>query len=65
MCRKAGFLDLLFCEDNTLKNRYMMVNPPEEWKMPETQQVSDKYRTSTPQVPLKFGYSNRQYEPIG
>ena len=48
------FRNLLLGEDNMLKNRYMMVNPPEEWKMPETEQVPDKYRTSTPQAPPKY-----------
>ena len=28
----------------------MMINPPEEWKMPESEQVRGKYRTSTEQV---------------
>lgn len=38
-------------EHNELKNRYMLVNPPEEWKEPtSTPQVQDKYRTSTGQV---------------
>ena len=49
------FRNLLMGENNTLKNRYMMINPPEEWKMPESEQVpgqvQDKYRTSTGQVP--------------
>lgn len=27
--------------NNTLKNRYMMVNPPEDWKMPESEQIQD------------------------
>ena len=49
------FRNLLLGENNTLKNRYMMINPPEEWKMPESEQVpvqvQDKYRTSTGQVP--------------
>ena len=44
------FRNLLMGENNTLKNRYMMINPPEEWKMPESEQVpgqvQDKYRTS-------------------
>ena len=50
------FRNLLMGENNTLKNRYMMINPPEEWKMPESEQVPvqvpvqvpDKYPTSTP-----------------
>ena len=36
--------------NNTLKNRCMMVNPPEDWKMPESEQAQDKYRTSTGQA---------------
>lgn len=44
------FRNLLLGENNTLKNRYMMVNPPEEWKMPEEEQAQDKHRTSTGQV---------------
>ena len=42
------FRNLLIGENNTLKNRYMMINPPEEWKMPDSEQVPDKYPTSTP-----------------
>ena len=60
------FRNLLMGENNTLKNRYMMINPPEEWKMPESEQlpiqVQDKYRTSTGQVPVqvqdKFNTNN-------
>ena len=48
------FRNLLLGEDNALKNRYMMINPPEEWKMPETGQAPDKHPSSTPQVPPKF-----------
>ena len=42
--------NLLLGENNVLKNRYMMVDGPEEWKMPESEQVENKYRTSTEQV---------------
>ena len=42
--------NLLLGENNELKNRYMMVDGPEEWKMPESKQVENKYRTSTEQV---------------
>ena len=59
------FRNLLLGEDNTLKNRYMMINPPEEWKMPETEQAPDKYPTSTPQVPRKLGRGDRQYFEAG
>ena len=44
------FRNLLLGEHNELKNRYMMIDGPEEWKMPESDQVEDKYRTSTEQV---------------
>ena len=48
------FRNLLLGEDNALKNRYMMINPPEEWKMPDAERASNKYPTSTPQVPRKY-----------
>ena len=48
------FRNLLLGENNTLKNRFMMVNPPEEWKMPEEEKVQDKHRTSTGQVRDKY-----------
>ena len=52
------FRNLLMGENNTLKNRYMMINPPDEWKMPESEQVpvqvQDKLRTSSGQVPIKY-----------
>lgn len=44
------FRNLLLGEDNLLKNRYMMIDGPEEWKMPESEQVQGKHRTSTGQV---------------
>ena len=44
------FRNLLLGENNILKNRYMIINPPEEWKMPESEQPPDKHRTSTGQV---------------
>ena len=44
------FRNLLLGETNELKNRYMMINPPEDWKMPESEQAESKYRTSTEQV---------------
>lgn len=44
------FRNLLLGESPVLKNRHMIINPPEEWKMPESEQVpvqiQDKYRTS-------------------
>lgn len=54
------FRNLLLGENNTLRNRYMMINPPEEWKMPDSElttstgQVQDKYGTSSRQVQDKF-----------
>ena len=43
------FHNLLMGEDNELKNRYLLVNPPEEWEQPSST------RTSIEQVPNKFG----------
>ena len=49
------FRNLLMGENNELKNRYLLVNPPEEWLQPtNTGQVQDKHRTSTEQVPNKL-----------
>lgn len=48
------FRNLILGEENILKNRYMMINPPEEWKMPESEQVPHKYPTSIPQVQGKL-----------
>ena len=36
----------------------MIINPPEEWKMPESEQTPDKYRISTGQVQDKFFTDN-------
>ena len=44
------FRNLLLGETNELKNRYLIINPPEEWTMPDSEQVHHKYPTSTPQV---------------
>lgn len=44
------FRNLLLGENNTLKNRYMVIDGPEEWKMPENEQVENKHRTSTEQA---------------
>ena len=53
------FRNLLMGENNELKNRYMLVNPPEEWQNEaSTGQVQDKLRTSTPQVQDKFFTEN-------
>lgn len=49
------FRNLLMGENNELKNRYMLVNPPEDWQHPtSTLQVSRKYPTSTGQVQDKL-----------
>ena len=53
------FRNLLMGENYELKNRYMLVNPPEEWQnKASTGQVQDKLRTSTPQVQDKFFTEN-------
>ena len=53
------FRNLLMGENYELKNRYMLVNPPEEWQNEaSTGQVQDKLRTSTPQVQDKFFTEN-------
>lgn len=45
------FRNLLMGEHNELKNRYLLVNPPEEWKQStNTEQAQDKHRTSSGQV---------------
>ena len=49
------FRNLLLGENNTLKNRYMIINPPEEWKMPETGQTPDKLPDK---LPDKFDTDN-------
>ena len=51
------FRNLLLGENNTLRNRYMMINPPEEWKMPDSELT-----TSTGQVQDKYGISSRQVQ---
>lgn len=48
------FRNLLLGENNTLKNRYMMINPPEEWRMPESEQIQYKQGTSNTQAPYKY-----------
>ena len=59
ICQDSHFLELFFRnllmgEHNELKNRYMLVNPPEEWKEPtSTPQVPHKYPASTGQVPVQ------------
>lgn len=36
------FRNLLLGESNTLKNRFMLINLPEEWKMPEAKQAPEQ-----------------------
>lgn len=50
------FRNLLLGENNTLKNRYMMINPPEEWKMPESELTPDKLPDK---LPDKFDVQNQ------
>ena len=53
------FRNLLMGENNELKNRYMLINPPEEWiDRTSTPQVQDKYGTSTGQVQDKLNTDN-------
>lgn len=53
------FRNLLMGENNDLKNRYMLINPPEEWKQPSTTgQIQDKHETSTGQVQDKLNTDN-------
>lgn len=53
------FRNLLMGENNELKNRYMLVNPAEEWiDRTSTPQVQDKYGTSTGQVRDKLNTDN-------
>lgn len=52
--------NMLLGEQWVLKNRYLVINPPQEFKVQprldivETEQVSNKYRISTEQVPNKL-----------
>lgn len=53
------FRNLLMGENNELKNRYILVNPPEEWiERTNIPQVQDKYGTSTGQVQDKLNTDN-------
>ena len=53
------FRNLLMGEQYELKNRYMVVNPPEEWAdHATTGQVPDKHPTSTRQAPDKLFTEN-------
>ena len=67
------FRNLLMGENNELKNRYMVINPPKEWGL-ETigqdkqrstpRQAPDKYPTSTRQVPDKLKTKNPDIERL-
>ena len=50
------FRNLLLGENHTLKNRYMMIDAPEEWKMPDCEQAPDKTPDKTPD---KFNTKNQ------
>jgi len=57
------FRNLLLGENNLLKNRFMLINPPDEWKMPESRQVPDKLPDKPPdklpdKLPDKFNTDN-------
>lgn len=60
------FRNLLLGENHTLKNRYMMFDAPEEWKMPDSEQSPDK---SPDKLPDKFSTNNeyvkRLVEAVG
>lgn len=50
------FGNLLMGEKKELKNRYMVIDAPKEWK--DSEQAPNKYRTSTEQAPDKFHSDN-------
>ena len=52
------FRNLLLGETNELKNRYLIINPPEEGTIPNREQTPHKYPTSTPQVQNKLYLDN-------
>ena len=49
------FRNLLLGENHTLKNRYMLIDAPEEWKMPDSGQTPDKLPDK---LPDKFSTNN-------
>ena len=60
------FRNLLLGENNTLKNRYMMIDAPEEWKMPDSEQAPDKLPDKLPdKFNIKNLYVKRLVEVIG
>ena len=53
------FRNLLLGENHTLKNRYMMIDAPEEWKMPDSDKSPDKLPDKLPDMlPDKFSTNN-------
>lgn len=53
------FRNLLLGDNNVLKNRYMIINPPEEWKMLENGEAPDKLPDKLPnKLPDKFDTDN-------
>lgn len=58
------FRNLLLGEENVLRNRYLIINPPDEWKEADTPQVANKYPTSTPQVALKLPTSSSKHRNL-
>ena len=49
------FRNLLLGENNVLKNRFMIINPPEEWKILENEEAPDKLPDK---LPDKFDTDN-------
>lgn len=58
------FRNLLLGETNELKNRYLLINAPDNWEDKETRQAPDKHPTSTRQVPDKFTLENENISLI-
>ena len=48
------FRNLMIGENNELKNGYMVIGTPTEWRQPTTDQVQDKFGTSIRQVENKL-----------
>jgi len=57
------FRNLLLGEKNELRNRYMLINPPEEWQ-DEVERMKNENRTSTEQVPNKLRPSTPEMTQI-
>ena len=67
------FRNLLMGENNELKNRDLVINPPKEWGLQtmeqdkqgiSSRQVADKYSTTTRQVPDKLKTKNPDIERL-